>query len=106
MLNETSRVPMSDPIQTWMSLLGQGGELTEAYWDAHAQHMRDARLLFGGRLSCPFLRPLFMDARDEARQRAACEVVARIGERIIREAMQDETLLAAFGLSDAERALV
>ena len=78
-----------------MSLLGQGGELTEAYWDAHAQHMRDARLVFGGRLSCPFLRPLFMDARDEARQRAACEVVARVGERIIREAMQDETLLGA-----------
>jgi hypothetical protein len=57
---------MLDPIETWMSLLGQGGELTEAYWDAHAQHMRDARLVFGGRLSCPFLRPLFLDARDEA----------------------------------------
>jgi hypothetical protein len=97
---------MPDPIQTWTSLLGEGGELTETYWAAHAQRMRDARLVFGGRLSCPFLRPLFMDVQDEARQRAACEVVARVGERIVRDAMQDETLLADFGLSEAERALV
>jgi hypothetical protein len=97
---------MSDPIQTWMALLGQDGELTEAWWTSHAQRMHDARLVFGGRLSCPFLRPLFMDAADEARQRAACEVIARVGERIIREAMTDETLLADFGLSDAERTLV
>ncbi|BCS31202.1 hypothetical protein TBR22_A04020 [Luteitalea sp. TBR-22] len=95
-----------NPIDTWMSLLGEGGELTEAYWVAHAQRMRDARLVFGGRLSCPFLRPLFMTVEDEARQRAACEVIARVGERIIREATEDEALLADFGLSDAERALV
>lgn len=97
---------MSDPIQTWMALLGQGGELTEAWWASHAQRMHAARLVFGGRLSCPFLRPLFMDARDEARQRAACEVIAHVGERIIGEAMADASLLADFGLSDAERALV
>jgi len=97
---------MSNPIEAWMSLLGHSGELTEPYWLAHAQRMRDARLIFGGRLSCPFLRPLFMDVRDEARQRAACEVVAAIGERIIGEAMADEALLADFGLSDAERTLV
>ena len=97
---------MSDPVQTWMSLLGESGELSEAWWTAHAQKMHDARLVFGGRLSCPFLRPLFMDAQDEARQRQACEVIARVGERIIREAMEDASLLAAFGLSDAERALV
>jgi uncharacterized circularly permuted ATP-grasp superfamily protein len=97
---------MPDPIDTWMSLLGEGGELSEPFWNAHAQRMHDARLVFGGRLSCPFLRPLFMDVRDEARQRAACEVIATVGERIIREAMADETLLADFGLSEAERALV
>jgi uncharacterized circularly permuted ATP-grasp superfamily protein len=94
-----------NPIETWTSLLGEGGELTEPYWAAHAQRMREARLLFGDRLSCPFLRPLFMTVEDEARQRAACEVIARVGERIVREAMEDEALLADFGLSDAERAL-
>ncbi len=97
---------MTSPVQAWMSLLGQGGEFTEAFWSAHAQRMHDARLEFGGRLSCPFLRPLFMDAKDEARQRAACEVIARLGERLIGEALADEVLLLDFGLSDAERALV
>lgn len=97
---------MGNPIDAWMSLLGEGGELTEGWWVSHAQRMRDARLVFGGRLSCPFLRPLFMGADDEARQRQACEVIAALGERIIREAMADDSLLAAFGLSDAERALV
>ena len=100
------KLPNGDPIDVWMSLLGQEGEFTEAYWNGHAQQMRDARLVFGDRLSCPFLRPLFMTAQDEARQRAACEVVAGIGERIVGEAMTDEALLAAFGLSEAERALV
>ena len=97
---------MPSPTETWMSLLGQGGELTEAFWAAHAQRMREARLVFGDRLSCPFLRPLFMDEEGEARQRVACEVIARLGERMIGEALDDPALLAAFGLSDAERALV
>ncbi|MBA2354918.1 MAG: circularly permuted type 2 ATP-grasp protein, partial [Acidobacteria bacterium] len=39
-------------------------------------------------------------------QRAACEVIATIGERIVREAIDDATLLADFGLTDEERALV
>ncbi len=97
---------MADPLQTWMALLGEGGELSQGWWEAHAERMHDARLVFGGRLSCPFLRPLFMDAADEARQRIACESIARIGERIIGDAMADEALLAEFGLTDAERALV
>ena len=33
---------MLSPIDVWTSLLGQGGELTEAYWEAHAQRMREA----------------------------------------------------------------
>ncbi len=89
-----------------MDLLGQGGELSEPFWAAHAARLREARLVFGERLSCPFLRPLFLDERDEARQRAACEVMARLGERIVGEALADPVLLADFGLSDAERALV
>ena len=97
---------MQDPIAIWASLLGQGDVLTEAFWAEHEQRLRDARLVFGGRISCPFLRPLFMSAEDEARQRAACEGLARIGERIVGEAMSDRGLLDAFGLTDAERALV
>ncbi|MGI8672713.1 MAG: circularly permuted type 2 ATP-grasp protein [Luteitalea sp.] len=97
---------MSHAMEVWSSLLGAGGELTEGYWQALAGRMDAARLRFGGRLSCPFLRPLFLSPEEEARQRAACEVIAAIGERIVREAIDDATLLADFGLTDEERALV
>ena len=103
---EMAGLPMSDPIQTWTSLLGRAANSPRRAGTSTRSACTSARLVFGGRLSCPFLRPLFMDVADEARQHAACEVVARVGERIIRDAMQDESLLADFGLSEAERALV
>lgn len=94
------------PADVWSSLLREDVELTEGYWLELARRMRDARLIFGDRLSCPFLRPLFMSVNDEARQRRACEVLAITGERMAREAPGDPALLDAFGLSDAERRLV
>lgn len=97
---------MVNPTEAWTSLLGQGGELTPEYWQDLSCRMHDARLEFGGRLSCAFLRPLFMQPEDEARQRTASEIIAAIGERMVREAMTDAALLEDFGLSDAERALV
>lgn len=90
----------------WNSLLRPDVEKTEAYWLDLAQRMREARLVFGDRLSCPFLRPLFMSVADEGRQRRACEVLAIIGERMARQAATDPALLDALGLSDAERRLV
>ena len=36
-----------------------------------ADRMRERRLTFGGRLLCPFLRPFFLDAADEARVHAS-----------------------------------
>jgi uncharacterized circularly permuted ATP-grasp superfamily protein len=97
---------MSTPAEVWSSLLRPDVELSEDYWRALADRMRRAHLVFGDRLSCPFLQPLFMSVADEARQRKACEVIAGIGERVAAEALQDPTLLAAFGLSDQERALI
>lgn len=97
---------MPSPAEVWSSLLREDVELTEGYWLELSRRMRDAHLIFGDRLSCPFLRPLFMSVADEARQRRACDVLATIGERMAREAPSDATLLEAFGLSDAERRLV
>jgi len=94
------------PEDRWSSLLRDDAEKTEAYWLDLARRMREARLVFGDRLSCPFLRPLFMSVADEARQKRACEVLARIGERVAREAPGDAALLDALGLSDDERRLV
>ena len=72
---------------------------------ALADRMREGRLVFGGRLLCPFLRPFFLDARDEARVSRASEAMWRLGERFARAAAADVSLMRAVGLSDAEIAL-
>jgi uncharacterized circularly permuted ATP-grasp superfamily protein len=68
--------------------------------------MRAEGLTFGGRLLCPFLRPFFLPASDEARVRRAAEGLAAIGERVVRLALEMPALMAELGLSDAELRLV
>ncbi|MPY91036.1 MAG: hypothetical protein GEU99_24375 [Luteitalea sp.] len=90
------------PATHWHSLLGDsGGELCRAL----AARMRERHLTFGGRLLCPFLRPFFLDAVGEARIRAAAETMARLGERIVRAALESPALFEQLGLSDEEERL-
>ena len=56
-----------DPIELWTSLLRPDVELSEAFWVDLSARMREARLSFGDRPLCPFLRPFFLDEADEAR---------------------------------------
>ena len=46
--------------------------------------MRERRLRFGDRVICPFLRPFFLDAADEARVRGVAEMLWTLGERVAR----------------------
>jgi hypothetical protein len=68
--------------------------------------MRARKLTFGDRVHCPFLRPFFLSAADEARIRRAAETLAAIGERVVREAMQSPALFSQLGITDAEHALI
>src|SRR5439155_6222043 len=67
-----------------------------------AQEMRARRLTFGGRLLCPFLRPFFLDSRDEARVKDAAETLWILGERVAQAALSDDTLLADLALNPDE----
>ena len=67
--------------------------------------MRTEHLTFGGRLLCPFLRPFFLDAPDEARVKDAAEALWRFGERVAQAAIGDATLLDDLALSPEEIAL-
>jgi uncharacterized circularly permuted ATP-grasp superfamily protein len=90
----------ADPIRTWQDLFAAAsGDRACAEL---AARMRDERLTFGGRLLCPFLRPFFLPASDEARVRAAAQGLAAIGERIARLAIETPALTAELGLSEAE----
>ena len=73
---------------------------------ALADRMREGRLTFGGRLLCPFLRPFFLDADDEARVARASEALWRLGEQLALAASRDASLLERLGLSEEEIRLV
>src|SRR5438093_12866707 len=93
-----------DPIAAWDALLRD--ENIPELCARLADRMRARRLLFGGRLLCPFLRPFFLDAADEDRVRRAAETLWTLGERVARIAPDSPTLLAQLGLSAAEIELV
>ena len=70
----------ADPIEAWHALVRR--ENGAALCGALAERMRERRLTFGGRLLCPFLRPFFLDPRDEQRVKHASETLWRLGERV------------------------
>ena len=64
--------------------------------------MRERRLRFGDRPICPFLRPFFLDAADEARVRGVAEMLWTLGERVAAEAVGTPEMLTDLALSDDE----
>jgi hypothetical protein len=63
---------------------------------------RSRRLRFGDRVLCPFLRPFFLDAADEARVKHVAETLWTLGERVARVAIDSPEMLRQLALSDAE----
>jgi uncharacterized circularly permuted ATP-grasp superfamily protein len=94
-----------NPIDTWHGLL-EPGDLSAAFFDGFSHQMRVARLTFGDRVHCPFLRPLFVTRHDEARIRAFAETIAALGERVVAAALDEPSLLDELGLRDDEKRLV
>ena len=93
------------PAEVWDGLVRPDVEGTADYWADVSARMRDARLTFGGRPLCPFLRPFFIDAADEARVRTVAETIAAIGERVVAAAMAQPELLRRVRLTEAETRL-
>src|SRR6266487_2740484 len=89
-----------DPIAHWDTLLrdadaaGLCRDLTE--------RQRARRLRFGDRVLCPFLRPFFLDAAEEARVKHVAETLWTLGERVVRVAIDTPRLLRQLALSEAE----
>src|ERR1700676_1243441 len=64
--------------------------------------MHERGLRFGDRVICPFLRPFFLVAADEARVRGVAEMLWRLGERGAAGAIGARQMLTELALSDAE----
>ena len=59
--------------------------------------MRGAKLTFGERFLCPFLRPFFLSDADEHRVRHVAEAMAVIGEKVVQAALAKPELLRDLG---------
>jgi uncharacterized circularly permuted ATP-grasp superfamily protein len=88
------------PAAHWNTLL-EGGD-PAAMCARLSTAMRSRRLRFGDRVICPFLRPFFLDAADEARVRGVAEMLWRLGERVASEAIGSPQMLADLALSEDE----
>ena len=92
---------MTKAIDVWNSLL-YAGDAAKMCARLSAQ-MRERRLRFGDRVICPFLRPFFLDAPDEARVRGVAEMLWTLGERVAYVASTDRPeMLTDLALSDEE----
>ena len=89
-----------DAISHWNALLAgaDGRQLCTSL----ASEMRARRLRFGDRVLCPFLRPFFLTAADEARVKAVVEQLWIFGERVARAAIDNPGMLSDLGLTEAE----
>jgi hypothetical protein len=97
---------VSDAIAHWHALLRPDVELTPAFAAQFTESLRAERLFFGDRIHCPFLRPFFLDEAQVALVRRVSETIARMGEAVVRAALDEPRLVDAVALTDAERALV
>ena len=90
----------STPAAVWNAFLG--GVDAHAMCARLSAQMRERRLRFGDRVICPFLRPFFLDAADEARVRRVAEMLWTLGERVAAEAIGTPQMLTDLALSDDE----
>ena len=92
---------MTKPVDLWNSLLA--GTDASDMCNRLSAEMRRRRLRFGDRVICPFLRPFFLDAADEARVRGVAEMLWTLGERVALAGSTDRPeMLTDLALSDAE----
>jgi len=95
-----------DPAESWNELLRPLLKESPDFPKKFLKELQDAKLTFGNRVHCPFLRPFFLSPQDEARVRHATETLARLGERLASSALEDQTLFAQFHLRPEEERLV
>lgn len=94
-----------DPAEHWHALLkpqlSKSREFTEHFYGK----LRAAKLTFGNRVHCPFLRPFFLSPEDELRVRSVAEKMAELGERVAAAALDDAELFKQFHLREGEERL-
>src|SRR5258708_39027999 len=94
-----------DPVEEWAALLKPSLRRMQVLPASLCKRMRKAKLTFGNRVHCPFLRPFFLSPAEEERVRTVAETIAELGERVAAAALQDKHLFAQFHLRPEEERL-
>jgi hypothetical protein len=95
----------SSPAEEWHAILKATLLRVPALPEDLFKRMRKARLTFGDRVHCPFLRPFFLSPEDETRVRTVAETIADLGERIASAALDEKHLFAQLHLREEEERL-
>jgi uncharacterized circularly permuted ATP-grasp superfamily protein len=104
----TSPVNMisSAAAEQWHQLLKAELRNSPKFTEQFYEQLQRAKLTFGNRVHCPFLRPFFLSPEDQQRVRVVAEKMVELGERVADRALKDSGLLAQLRLRDAELRLV
>jgi uncharacterized circularly permuted ATP-grasp superfamily protein len=92
--------------EQWHKLLEAELRGSAKFTENFYERLRKAKLTFGDRVHCPFLRPFFLSPEDEQRVRNVAETMAELGERVATAALGDAELLGQFHLRDEELRLL
>ncbi len=96
----------NEAAEQWHKLLQAKLRSSPKFTENFYAQLRAAKLTFGNRVHCPFLRPFFLSPEDEQRVRVVAETMADLAGRVTDAAMKDTALLAQFHLRDEELRLV
>ena len=103
---KTRATGASDPVQYWDELLRPLVKKSPQLSANFLKQVRAAKLTFGKRVHCPFLRPVFLSPQDEERVRTVAETIAAVAERVTSAALEDTSLFEQFHLRPEEERLV
>jgi uncharacterized circularly permuted ATP-grasp superfamily protein len=104
-MSTASPKPTGNAAEYWDALLRPALEGERAFAENFLKELRAAKLTFGDRVHCPFLRPFFLSPQDEDRVRPVAETIAELGERVALAGLADEKLFAQFHLRSEEARL-
>jgi hypothetical protein len=96
----------NEAAEQWHKLLKTKLRSSPKFTEKFYAQLHAAKLTFGHRVHCPFLRPFFLSPEDEQRVRVVAETMADLAERVADAAVKDSALLAQFHLRDEELRLV
>src|SRR5580698_8251704 len=101
----TPSITPHNPAEEWNDILKATLLRVPALPEDLFKRMRRAKLTFGDRVHCPFLRPFFLSPEDEERVRTVAETIADLGERVVAAALADKHLFAQLHLRPEEERL-